>query len=77
MIPTILFSGMLSPVASLTGAARIMGYGFPSAWFNHVSVGSFTKGLGPLDLWPDYLALAAFGAAFLTLGRLLLRTRER
>ena len=77
VIPTILFSGMLSPVASLTGAARIMGYGFPSAWFNHVSVGSFTKGLGFPQLVPDYLALAAFGAVFIALGRAMLRTRER
>jgi ribosome-dependent ATPase len=77
VIPTILFSGMLSPVASLTGPARVMGFGFPSAWFNHVSVGSFTKGLGPAALLPDYLALAGFGLGFLLLGRLLLRTRER
>lgn len=77
VIPTILFSGMLSPVASLTGAARLMGYGFPSAWFHHVSVGSFTKGLGPGQLVPDYLALAAFGVGFIALGRFLLRTRER
>jgi ribosome-dependent ATPase len=77
VIPTILFSGMLSPVASLTGPARIMGYGFPSSWFNHVSVGSFTKGLGPAELWHDYLALAGFGLAFLALGRALLRTQER
>jgi len=75
-IPTILFSGMLSPVASLTGPARIMGYGFPSAWFHHVSIGTFTKGLGPLALLPDYLALGAFGVGFLVLGRLLLRTQE-
>ena len=54
-----------------------MGYGFPSAWFNHVSVGSFTKGLGMSQLLPDYLALAAFGAVFLSLGRALLRTQER
>jgi ribosome-dependent ATPase len=77
VIPTILFSGMLSPVASLTGPARIMGYGFPSAWFHHVSIGSFTKGLGTWALVPDYLALAGFGIVFLALGRLLLRTRER
>jgi ribosome-dependent ATPase len=76
VIPTILFSGMLSPVASLSGAARFMGYGFPSAWFHHVSIGSFTKALQPADLLPDYLALAAFGLAFLILGRLLLKTRE-
>lgn len=76
-MPTILFSGMLVPVSALTGPARIMGYGFPSAWFNHVSVGSFTKGLTVGDLWLDYLVLAAFGLAFFLLGLVLLRTRER
>ena len=77
VIPTILFSGMLSPVAALTGAARVMGYGFPSAWFHHVSVGTFTKGLGLATLLPDYLALGGFGLGFLLLARVLLRTRER
>lgn len=76
VIPTILFSGMLSPVASLTGPARVMGYGFPSAWFHHVSIGSFTKALELSDLVSDYLALGAFGIAFIGFGRLLLKTRE-
>jgi ribosome-dependent ATPase len=76
-IPTILFSGMLVPVSALTGPARIMGYGFPSAWFNHVSVGSFTKGLTLADLWLDYLVLGAFGLGFFLLGLALLRTQER
>jgi ribosome-dependent ATPase len=76
-IPTILFSGMLVPVSSLTGPARVMGYGFPSAWFNHVSVGSFTKGLTFGDLWLDYLVLGAFGLGFFLLGLALLRTQER
>ena len=77
VIPTILFSGMFSPVASLTGPGRVFGPGFPSAWFHHVSIGSFTKGLAPAALWPDYLALVGFGLGFLVLGRLLLRTRAR
>jgi len=76
-IPTILFSGMLVPVSALTGAARVMGYGFPSAWFNHVSVGSFTKGLTLAELWLDYLVLGAFGLGFFLLGLALLRTQER
>ncbi|MFY9973916.1 MAG: ABC transporter permease, partial [Chromatiaceae bacterium] len=76
-IPTILFSGMLVPVSSLTGPARIMGYGFPSAWFNHVSVGSFTKGLTLGDLWLDYVVLGAFGLGFFLVGLALLRTQER
>ena len=54
-----------------------MGYGFPSAWFNHISVGAFTKGLALNDLWLDYLALATFGLGFFLLGRLLLHGQER
>lgn len=77
VIPTILFSGMLVPVSSLTGPARIMGYGFPSAWFNHISVGSFTKGLTFQDLWLDFPVLGAFGLGFFLLGLALLRTQER
>jgi ribosome-dependent ATPase len=76
-IPTILFSGMLVPVSSLDGPARVMGFGFPSAWFQHISVGTFTKGLHFGDLWLDYLVLLAFGLGFLLLGRLLLPAQER
>jgi ribosome-dependent ATPase len=76
-IPTILFSGMLVPVSALTGPARFMGHGFPSAWFNHVSVGTFTKGLTLGGLWLDDLVLAAFGLGFFLLGLALLRTQER
>jgi ribosome-dependent ATPase len=76
-IPTILFSGMLVPVSSLSGPARTMGFGFPSAWFHHISIGTFTKGLRIDDLWLDYLVLAAFGVGFLLLGRLLLPAQER
>jgi ribosome-dependent ATPase len=77
VIPTILFSGMLVPVSALTGPAHYMGLGFPSAWFHHVSVGTFTKGLGMHDLWTDFAVLAAFGVGFLLIGRLLLRHQER
>jgi ribosome-dependent ATPase len=77
VIPTILFSGMLVPVSALTGPARIMGYGFPSAWFNHASVGSFTKGLTLSDLWLDFVVLALFWIGFFVIGQRLLRTQER
>ena len=76
-VPTTLFSGMLVPLSSLTGSAQIMGYGFPSAWFNHVSVGTFTKALTLGDLWLDYLVLGAFGLGFFLLGLALLPSQER
>ena len=54
--------GLLVPVSSLSGAGRLAGLGFPSSWYQPVSVGAFTKGLGFEELWPNLLVLAAFFA---------------
>ena len=51
IIPTVNFSGLLVPVSSLTGAGRAIGLMFPAAWFQPISVGTFTKGLTYSDLW--------------------------
>ena len=45
IIPTVNFSGLLVPVSSLTGQGRLIGLMFPAAWFQPISVGTFTKGL--------------------------------
>jgi ABC-type multidrug transport system permease subunit len=45
IIPTVNFSGLLVPVSSLTGAGRLIGLMFPMAWFQPISVGTFTKEL--------------------------------
>ena len=76
IIPAMNFSGLLSPVSSLTGGAKLMGYSFPAAYFHSISVGAFTKGLNFADLAESYLALGGFIVAFLLLARLLLRTQE-
>lgn len=76
-IPAVNFSGLLKPVASLAGSARAMGYGFPSVYFQQISVGTFAKALGFADLAGNYLALAAFFVAFLGLSLALLQTQER
>ena len=76
LLPTIQFSGLIGPVSSLTGAAAVMGRGFPASWFNRVSVGVFTKGLGAEDLLSAYAALAAFAATFTVASVLLLRKQQ-
>jgi ribosome-dependent ATPase len=76
IIPAANFSGVLVPVSSLSGPARLAGLGFPSAWYELVSVGTFTKGLGFEDLWPNLLALAAFFVAFGVAAILILRKQE-
>lgn len=76
MLPSMMFSGLIRPVSSLTGGAAVMGKLFPSAYFHKVSVGTFTKALGFGDLLPNYAALGAFIAAFLVLSLVLLRKQE-
>jgi ribosome-dependent ATPase len=77
VLPATQFSGMTTPVSSLSGAARFMGLAFPMTYFVPISVGTFTKGLGFHDLAPDLAALFAFVPALILLSLLLLRKQER
>ena len=72
-----MFAGMLVPVSSLSGMARVMGRLFPMTYFLPVSIGTFTKGLGFSDLATNLAALAAFIPALTLLSLLLLRKQER
>ena len=76
IIPAANFSGILVPVASLTGGARLTGLAFPTAWYQPLSVGAFTKGLGFEDLWPNLAMLAIFFVAFGVAATLILRKQE-
>ena len=77
IIPTIQFSGLLQPVSTLEGGARVIGSLWPASYFLHLNVGAFTKGLGWAGLLPDIAALACFGPAFTLAAVLLLRGQER
>ena len=70
------FSGMIQPVSTLEGGARIIGTLWPTTYYMHLSVGAFTKGLGFRDLIPDLLALAAFIPIFTVVAAALLRKQE-
>ncbi|NDW07128.1 ribosome-associated ATPase/putative transporter RbbA [Jiella pacifica] len=77
IIPAVNFSGLIVPVSSLEGGGRYVGLAFPSAWYQPITTGCFTKGLGWLDLWPNVLALAGFALVFLLLSQLALKKQER
>ena len=77
VLPAIQFSGMMTPVSSLAGAARYMGLAFPMTYFVPISVGTFTKGLGFADLGSDLAILAVFVPILLLLSVALLRKQER
>ena len=76
VIPTVNFSGLLVPVSSLTGQGRVIGLMFPAAWFQPISVGAFTKGLGYSDLWSNALVLALFALGFLAAAHIFLQKQE-
>jgi ribosome-dependent ATPase len=76
IIPTVNFSGLLVPVSSLTGQGRLIGLMFPMAWFQPISVGTFTKGLTYSDLWSNALMLAVFAAAYFIAALIFLRKQE-
>ena len=76
IVPAVNFSGMLAPVSSLSGGARIIGLSFPSSWYQQISVGVFAKALGIVDLWRDIAAIALIALVFLALSLALLRKQE-
>ncbi len=77
IVPTIQFSGLLQPVSTLEPGAQAIGSLWPSSYFLHINVGTFTKGLGWQALGSDVLILGLFGPVLTTFAVLLLRSQER
>ena len=76
MVPTLNFSGMIYPVSTLDGPARLIGVSFPAVYFQRISSGVFNKGLSIDVLWVNHLTLAAFCVGFVTLAAVLLKKQE-
>lgn len=58
ILPTMQFSGLLQPVSTLEGNARLVGSIWPTTYYMHSSVGAFTKGLDPGLMIQDMIFLA-------------------
>ncbi len=77
MIPGTNFSGLLYPVSTMIGSAYWIGMFFPASWFQLISLGAFTKGLGIGSFLPMYAALAGFALFYLLAARLLVKKQEK
>jgi ABC-type multidrug transport system ATPase subunit/ABC-type multidrug transport system permease subunit len=75
-VPAIEFSGFLMPVSSMSQDAQLVGRAFPSVYFQHVSVGTFTKALPFAAVAGDLFAIGVFIVVILALARLALKTQE-
>lgn len=77
MIPTVNFSGMLYPVATLDTISRTIGESFPALYFQRIVTGVINKGLGWEALWSDFVVLLAFALLFWMAAVLLVPDQER
>lgn len=76
LVPAINFSGLIIPTSSLSGSGRIIGLSFPAAWYQPISVGTFTKSLGFAELWNNILMLTLFFLVFLIGSIIFLKKQE-
>ena len=77
IIPTVQFSGLLQPVSTLMGRARMIGLIWPTTYYMHSSVGAYTKGLRPGLMVPDLIFLACCIPLFWAVSMFGLRKQEK
>lgn len=77
MLPTVQFSGLTTPVASLEGAAYWIGQAFPASYYLVLCRGIFTKALGFEELVLQFAVLAAFIPLLMVLSVVLLPKQEK
>ncbi len=73
MLPTMLLSGFMFPVENMPSPLRFIAALLPSRYFITVLRGIMLKGSGFEVLWPNLLAMAAFGAVMIGLSSLRFR----
>jgi ABC-2 type transport system permease protein len=67
MIPMVFLSGFVFPIENMPDVIQPVTYLIPLRYFLVILRGIFLKGVGLEVLWPDALALLAWGVAILTL----------
>jgi ABC-2 type transport system permease protein len=70
MIPMVFLSGFVFPIENMPEAIQPVTYLIPLRYFLVILRGIFLKGVGLEVLWPNALALFAWGAGMLTLATL-------
>lgn len=76
LIPGINFSGLMYPMSTLTGMGYWLGWGFPASWYQLISIGGFTKGLGFSDMLQMYGMLILFYLVYLLVACVTLKKQE-
>lgn len=75
MTPSILFSGMLTPIASMDRQAQMISRVIPASYFMGMARGVFLKGLTFSYYIPDFLILIVYAAVVYGVGSLSFRKK--
>jgi ABC-2 type transport system permease protein len=75
MTPSMLFSGLMTPISSMEPSAQAISRFIPASYFMAMVRGVFLKGLGFRQYAADMLTLAAFAAVVYTVATLGFRKR--
>jgi len=67
ILPFIMLSGFMFPIENMPRVIQYITYAIPVRYFLEIIRGIFLRGVGLNYLWPQTLALAAFGAGILAL----------
>lgn len=67
LVPAFMLSGFAFPIANMPQVVQYLTFLNPLRYFVEIVRGIFLKGIGAEVLWPQMLALLAFGTAILTL----------
>ncbi len=73
MLPMIFFSGFVFPIQNMPRIIQYITYVIPLRYFFVIIRGLFLKGVGFDTLWPQAMALLAFGVSILSLSVLRFR----
>ncbi|WP_443090360.1 ribosome-associated ATPase/putative transporter RbbA [Basfia succiniciproducens] len=77
IVPAINLAGIFYPTSALDEHLLMVSQIFPGAWFQNISLGGFTKGLGFAELSSNYLQLAIIYAMYISLAVLFLKKQEK
>jgi ribosome-dependent ATPase len=77
IVPTIQFSGLLQPVSTLEGNARLIGSIWPASYYMHSSLGAYTKGLSAGLMMGDIVFLVCCIPVLLGISYIGLRKQEK
>jgi len=75
LLPSLLLSGFIFPVAAMPLVLQWLSYAVPLTYFLTIVRGIIIKGVGLADLWPQMLLLTFFGLLVFTIA--VLRFRKR